>query len=287
MMRYGIGVAVMAMVWLAAGNAAARDRQILEKNFQAAPQVKTVTLSGDISAAELRLDAHDGGDLFTGRVRYDAERTEVDIALDKTGSAAEVEMIAKRLHKRGDLNSEGNLWTVSLSREYLWDIGLDIGAAECLLDLSGLPLQSLTLDVGASECEIVFDRPNPQELKRFSIDAGAGEMDVRGLGYARCRDFEFDGGAGSVEMDFDGFTSGFGTAHVDVGVGEIEIELPGDLPVRIIADDGWLSSVEIDDDVAESVRDGVWESPGYEKGTHGLELSIDVGIGQVTVTRSR
>jgi hypothetical protein len=142
------------------------------------------------------------------------------------------------------------------------------------------------LDVGASECEIRFDRPNPQELKRFSIDAGAGELDLHGLGYARCRDFELDGGAGSVEIDFEGFTSGFGTAHIDVGVGEVEIELPKDLPVRLVTDDGLLNSIEIDGDVGEDVRDGVWESAGYEKGARGLELSIDVGIGQVTVTRS-
>lgn len=287
MTRYGVWAAVTAMVILTAGGAEARDRQILEKNFPADPQVKKVTLSGDISAAELHLDTHDGGDLFTGRVRYDADRTKVDITLDKTGSTAELEMIGKRLHKHGDGRNEDNTWSVSLSRDYVWDIGFDVGAAECLLDLSGLPVAGLTLDIGASECEVVFDRPNPQEMKRLTIDAGAGELDLRGLGYARCRDFELDGGAGSVEMDFEGFTSGFGTAHIDVGIGEVKIDLPKDLPVRVVADDGWLSSVDIDGDVGESVRDGVWESAGFDNGARGLELSIDVGIGQVTVTRSR
>jgi hypothetical protein len=98
MMRYGVWAAVTALVFLATAAAPARDRQTLEKNFPADPQIKNVKLSGDISAADLRLESHDAGDLFTGRVRYDADRTEVDITLDKTGSTAELEMTGKRFH---------------------------------------------------------------------------------------------------------------------------------------------------------------------------------------------
>jgi hypothetical protein len=148
-------------------------------------------------------------------------------------------------------------------------------------------VEKMILDAGASECEVVFDRPNPQEMKRFSIDAGAGSLKLQGLGYARCSDFELNGGAGSVVIDFAGFDRGFRAAHIDVGVGEVEIEIPKDIPVRITADKGWLNSVDIDEDLGENIRDGVWESAGYERGTRGLEMSIDVGIGQVTVTRSR
>ncbi|MDD4052673.1 MAG: LiaF-related protein [candidate division Zixibacteria bacterium] len=287
MMRYKVFAVVFAVWWLTGNGLLAHDRQVLEKNFPADSQVKKVSLSGDISAAEVRLDGHDGGDLFAGRVRYDADRTKVDITLDKSGSTAELEMTGKRLHERGDFKSEDNAWSVSLSRDYTWDINIDVGATECELDLSGLSLEEFTLDAGASECEILFDRPNPREMKRFSIDAGAGSVELHGLGYARCRDFELDGGAGSVELDFNGFETGFLTAHIDVGVGEVKIKVPKGVPVHITADDGWLSSVDIDEDLGDNIGDGEWESDGYKRGTRGLDISIDVGIGQVTVNRSR
>jgi hypothetical protein len=287
MMRYGIWATVWGVLWLAGNGVWAHDRQVLEKNFPADAQIKKVSLSGDISAAEMHLVGHDGGDLFSGRVRYDADRTNVDITLEKAGTAADLQMTGKRRHEKSVFNNEENAWDISLSRSCIWDIGIDVGATDCLFDLSGVPVERMVLDAGASECEIVFDRLNPQEMRRFSIDAGAGSLKLQGLGYARCRDFELNGGAGSVVMDFDGFDRGFGTVHIDVGVGEVEIEIPKDIPVRITADKGWLSSVDIDEDLGENIRDGVWESVGYEQGARGLEMSIDVGIGQVTVTRSR
>lgn len=286
-MRYKVLAVVFAIWWLLGSALLAHDRQVLEKNFPADLQVKKVSLSGDISAAELRLDGHDGGDLFTGRVCYDADLTAVAITLDKSGSTAELEMTGKRLHERGNLKSENNAWSVSLSRDYTWDINIDVGATDCLLDLSGIPVERMILNAGASECEMVFERPNPKAMKRLSIDAGAGSLKLHGLGYANCSEFELDGGAGSVEVDFDGFDQGFRTAEIDVGVGEVDIEIPKDIPVRITADKGWLNSIDIDEDLGESRRDGVWESDGYEQGKRGLEISIDVGIGKVEVTRSR
>ncbi len=286
-MRNGIFAVAWAALWLAGNGILAHDRQVLEKNFPADPQIKNVSLSADISAAEIRLHGHDGGDIFTGRVRYDADRTTVDITMEKSAAAADIEMTGERRHGKSPFKNEENAWNVSLSRDYTWKIGLDVGAADCLVDLTGVPVEEITLDAGASECEVVFERLNPKDMKRFSIDAGAGSLKLRGLGYARCSEFEVDGGAGSVEIDFAGFDGGFRTAHIDVGVGEIEIEIPQGVPVRILADEGWLSSVDIDDDLGEKVRDGVWESDGYEKGTRGLEISIDVGIGQVSVIRSR
>jgi hypothetical protein len=287
MMRFRICAIVVAAGWISAGVLAAHDRQVLKKDFPADPQVKKISLTGDISAAEMHLVPHDGGDLFMGRVRYDADRTEVDITLDKSGSEAELEMTGKRLREKSLFKGEENDWDISLSRDYTWDINIDVGAADCLLDLSGLPVERMKLDAGASECEIVFDRPNPTAMKRLSIDAGAGSIKLHGLGYAQCEEFVLDGGAGSITADFDGFDQGFRTAHIDVSIGEVDIEIPEDLPARITTDEGLLNSVDIDDDIGESRGHGVWQSAGYEQGKYGLEISIDVGIGQVSVSRSR
>jgi hypothetical protein len=175
---------------------------------------------------------------------------------------------------------------MSLSRDYHWNLNLDIGMAQSRIDLSGLPLERLNLDVGASECQIEFSDPNPIPLDQIKIDAGAGDVKLYGLGYANFDDLTFDGGAGSFLLNFEGLKDGRRSVSIDVGVGSVEIELPHDYPVRVESEGGWFNSIELHDADLTKVDDGVYESKDYSRGgDRSLIIKLDVAMGKARIRR--
>lgn len=261
----------------------ARDRQTLEKSAPADAEVKTIHLETDLGAVELVMEAHDGGDLYTAEVRYDADKVRVDVNYEKSGSTADLFLSSEKIKKNLDLDTDDCRWRVSLSRDYVWEIKLDAGVTDGKMDFSGLPIESMGIDLGVSDCKIRFREPNPEEMHRLSIDAGVGEFEIVGLGYANVRDLEFDGGTGESVLNYDGLKRGSQTASIDMGVGSVRIEVPEGTPVRVESDDNWLNSIKTPRDFFDRVGDGVYETDGYEDAGYGLEIELDVGIGSAKI----
>lgn len=274
-----IGISALAF----GSNVNARDMQTLEKRLPADPGVKQVTLDSDIGAAEITLTTHAGGDMFSGDIRYDADKFRVDVEYEKTGTTADILLSSEQIRKFQSNRTRYCRWEIGLSRDYIWEIDLEIGASEGEMDFSGLPLEEMSLDIGASDCRIVFASPNPQRMRQLAIDAGAGDIEIIGLGYANFDRMSYDGGAGRVVLNFDGLDKGKRKAKIDVGVGEVRLELPDGFPVRVTSDDNWLNSVDVENVDLEEVDDGVYETEGFGKAAQGLEIDLDVGIGQAVI----
>lgn len=276
-------ILLSGMVIMLCSSISARDRQTLEKSAPADPEVKTIRLKADLGLVELVMSAHDGGDMYTVEVRYDADKVRVDVDYDKSGSSADLDLFSEKTRKSLDLDTDDCRWRVSLSRDYIWDIDLETGVADGKIDLSGLPIEAMSLDQGVSDCRITFSEPNPVEMRHLAIDAGVGDMKIFGLGYANVRDLEFDGGTGESLLNYEGFEHGSQTAQIDMGVGSVTIEIPRKTPVRIESDDSWLNSTSVPEEYFEEVDNGVYETEGYDKAEYGLEVELDVGIGSAKV----
>lgn len=261
----------------------ARDMKRLKRNIEADRKIKNIRLESDIGAARFNITTHEGGDIFETSVRYNSDKIKSEIDFEKSGSSAELFLSSSRRRKSYDVDSDHNRWKTSLSTAYEWDINLDIGFAESRIDLSGLPLENFSLDIGASEMRVEFDRPNPIILRRFTVNAGAGEIELIGLGYSNFERFNFDGGAGEFYIDFTGMTDGWHRASIEAGVGELRIHLPEDFPVRIDIDDSWLSSVEVIGNNLDEIDDNLFESDDFKEGKNGLEIDLDIGIGSVII----
>ncbi len=264
--------------------AAARDIEHLDTNIPADANIRNANLEADIGLARIRIDTREGGDIIEGHVRYDADKFRVDIEHDSQGDDLDIFLFSEQARRKLNLDSDDNDWQINLSRDCRWDIDLEMGFAECLLDLSGLPITNLVMDIGASECEVEFGLPNPERASLIDIDAGAGEVAIKGLGYANFEEFRFDGGAGDFVLNFEGDYSEFRRARIDVGVGAIRLELPRNLPVRIETSDGWLNSFSLRGARLTEVDDGVYETKDFDKAQFGLEIELDLGIGEAEIT---
>lgn len=271
-----------ALIFLCSG-AGARDMQRYSETIEADTQVKKIHLKLDIDIANLKIVAHSGEDMLTANARYDADKIRVDVEYEGSGSEADIFVISDQRKKRFNLDSDDCRWQISLSTDYTWDIIIDAGVTEGRLNLSGLPIERLKMDIGAGEFRVIFEEPNPESMRKFTVDAGAGELKILGIGYANCEVFNLDGGAGEFVLNFEGMTDGFHSANIDIGVGEVVVELPEELPVRLNAEEGWLNSINVRTSELDMDVDGRFETGNYDDADYGLEIDLDVGIGEASI----
>lgn len=262
----------------------ARDMQTFEKTVPADPGVKRMHLQADFGAAELRLSSHDDEDLVSARVRYNADRVETAVEYEKSGDDAELSLSSRQVRRKLDVDADDAIWRLSMSTACRWDIDLDLGAGETDMDLSGLPIEKFLLDFGASECRVAFTRPSPIPLEQARIDAGAGDVEIVGLGYTSFRLLDVDCGAGEFLLNFEGLGDGRHDVEIDVGIGSIRIEVPPGYPVRVEVDEGWFKSVDVRGIELDKVDGGVFESPDYASERDRLTVTLSIGMGEVIIT---
>lgn len=230
--------------------------------LKGAPAGKAVVIDGEYDKRE-----------FDYRFSYENRSGTGDLYFDIDGHDG---------HWKGS-SSEDNVWEISLTDKVPVDLKLDIGAAECDLQLGGMMISSFNLDVGAADCEVTFDTPNLTTLDRFVIDAGASSLEIKNLGNARFKELSFDGGVGSYELDFSGTFDFDAEAEISVGMGSVDILIPRDIGVRIFSDDGFMSSIDIPKRAFEEVDDGEFESKNWKEANGHLTITLDIGMGSADI----
>jgi len=274
-----IGLTLVLM--LSASGVGAREYETEEFVFPA-DDIETLDVLVSLGAGQFDITTEKMDDIARARVEYDPRRIEVFAEYEKRGSVGFLEFESDQ-HRIRDIDNDSNLWDIVLSDRYPTEMEINIGACRSEIDLSGLPLKLLSLDVGAAEGRIIFGRPNPIEADEIIINAGAASFSADKLGNAAFRRLTFEGGVGSFELDFSGEYKTRARARISIGLGSATIIIPRDLPVRVEADDGFLSSVEIDDGGRGEYDDDYYESDDFRDADIGLSLSIDVGLGSVEV----
>ena len=245
--------------------------------------IEKLVVEADFAAGEFRINAADIDEAAIIDVTYDTRRVEyiADYSVKRGTGYLFLESNIRRKH---DIDTDENVWDITLSTKYPTSLEFDIGACEAEFDLGGIPLQELDLDIGAASGLIEFSTPNPIRLRDMRIDAGASSLEMVSIGNANFEYFNFDGGVGSFELDFRGEYKGESTINVDIGLGSVDIVLPKDVPVRVETDgDSWLSSVEFHRDNLDEVDDDVYESPGFEDADERIILELSVGLGSADI----
>ena len=260
----------------------AAQEQISEKVD--AQGAKEVVVRLDLSAGEFRIAPADMVEAAKAEIDYNPRRVECSVESEVTRGRCVIDMISEN-RRRSNMDTEDNIWDITLSTRYENSIQMDIGACEADFDFGGLPLSELTINVGAASGKIDFSEPNPIRLSEINIDAGASSLDMNSIGNANFEYFNFDGGAGSFELDFRGQYREESRISIDVGLGSTDIILPKGVPVRVETEGGnWLSSVEFHNDDLDEVDDDVYESPDFEKADTRIILELSVGLGSIDVT---
>ena len=246
---------------------------------------ETIEARLEVALGRVTTGQAERGTLFQAEVALASDRLRPRFEHTTRGDQARVEL---GLHGgdvsfRGVRATRGNLWRLYFSGRTPLDLHLDLGAAEADLDLTGIPLQRLALTAGMAGATLRFNEANPVVAERIEVEAGLSSFTARGLGLARFREFDFDGGVGEFTLDFSGdaFQDG-ARATIDVGMASLTVLLPEGRPVRLGAPSSFVTHVEVPPRFAAIGR-GRWASPDAEHDPAAFEIDINAGPGKVEV----
>ncbi|HBY07607.1 MAG TPA: hypothetical protein DEH22_07405 [Chloroflexi bacterium] len=173
-------------------------------------------------------------------------------------------------------NTMKNTWNLKLSQRPL-NLKISAGAYSGQFELGGLALTALRVMDGAADVKLNFAEPNQAVMESFRYETGASSVVLTKLGNANFRSLDFQGGAGSYELDFSGDMQADATVRVDTGLSSLIIRVPNNLNVTVHFD-GALTNVD---------TQGSWGQSGglYTHSGDGpsLDITIKMGAGSVTL----
>lgn len=138
----------------------------------------------------------------------------------------------------------GHDWSVGLMRRVPLDLDLAAGSANASVDLTGMT-GSAELSTGSGEIQVSFGAAGGA-VESLEVRTGSGDVEIRGLGYARARDVEARTGSGQITLDLSG-SGGQWRTSIDVraGSGSITLIVPEGVGVRIRIDDRQASRAQL------------------------------------------
>jgi hypothetical protein len=175
--------------------------------------------------------------------------------------------------------------TAKFSEDIPLSLKIGVGAGRGNLDFTGLKIKSLKISAGASTAELRCDEPNPISCESVTIESGVSKFTASHLTNLNFRKLKFSGGVGAYTLDFSGKLRQKAYAEVEVGLGAITVYVPRDMPIRIVTDDSWFSSVDVDDSY-EKTKKNTYESETFAQSDVALTIKIGSGLGSIKV-RSR
>lgn len=169
--------------------------------------------------------------------------------------------------------------TVRFSPQADLNLSLAIGAATSTVDFGGLRLSSLVLETGASETEVRFSKPNAMRCTEAVFRAGAASLTVLGLGNSLCDRVSFEGGVGSVVLDYSGAWSANAQLEATLAVGGLTLRLPRSLGVTMTTE-RFLAAFEPEGFTRQGNR---YTSASNATATRHLDVTLTTSLGGVTI----
>ena len=160
------------------------------------------------------------------------------------------------------------------------DLEMNFGAGRAEVDLTGLAVRSLEVNTGASESVLRVGRANPVHMESATVNAGAADMRVEGIGNLNADRLTVKSGLGSVVLQLDGEWPRDGQLVVGMGLGALELRIPRSLGVRLWRPGSALASIDTN---GLEKRGGAYESANWESAEHKVEIEIAAVLGSVGI----
>jgi hypothetical protein len=167
--------------------------------------------------------------------------------------------------------------SLSLGQAKPYALTIESGASDSVIDLGGLPLSSLTIKEGAGSAEIDFSAPNPEEMEKLSINAGAVTLTIRNLANANFAAMTLDGGAATYEFDFGGELRRSAMVKLNAGASTMKLNLPTVTATRVTAE-SLLGNLDIGDGFFKK-EGAFWNEAALTGKEPALDITAKVTLG--------
>lgn len=169
--------------------------------------------------------------------------------------------------------------SIELANSVPISLSMNFGVCDANVDLGGMEISDATFSTGVCSFDLSFSSPNVIECDEINVKTGISSVSVENLANARARNIEFNGGLGSIKIDFGEKIQRDCSVSVKSGLGSVEISIPSSINTIITAPGGFLNSVDVSGFYSQG--DGVYRS-SVKTGPQ-LKLRIDSGLGGVTI----
>lgn len=229
-------------------------------------------------AGTLRVLPASADHLYRMEIRYADEGGQPLVEYNRNRRHLRLGTSSENFNRRSVQWADGATATIELSKQVPMDLDLHFGAGKADIELGGLSLRKVSISTGASEARVSFGSMNPIVADEISIEAGAAELHVIGLGNSRAKRVEFQGGVGATVLDFSGATGNM-EAEIEMGVGSLTLKLPRSHAVRIERN-AFLTSFS----APELERDGnSYVSRNWAAATQRLSIDVSAALGSIDI----
>ncbi len=234
----------------------------------------------EFGGGTLNVGAGAPGSLYAMQLSYDAERFQ-PVSRWESGTSTVTLGLASR--DKGTVGVGGTkqdqVADVQFSPQADLNLSMAMGAARSVVDLGGLRLSSLVVETGASQTEVRFSKRNAMRCTAAEFRAGVAELTVVGLGNSLCDRVSFEGGMGSVVLDYSGAWSADAKLEATLAVGGLTLRIPRAVGVTITTEQ-FLASFQ----PAGFTRQGNrYTSSNNATATRHLDIALTTSLGGVTV----
>lgn len=216
--------------------------------------------------------------LYQMELRYDEEGAGPLVEYDADDRTLRLGTNSGEFNRRGVRSAGEATATIRLTKEVPVDLEIKFGAGKADIELGGISLENLEIGTGASETTVRFSSPNPIEAEEVTIEAGAADLKVYGLGNARAARIEFQGGVGATVLDFSGAARNM-EAKVEMGIGSLVLRIPRSHGVRMERD-SFLTNFTVPGMTREGDH---FISSNWENASQKLEIELSAALGSVDI----
>jgi len=264
----------------------ARDRyENLTKNIPF-EKLDRLEVDIDIGVAELIIGKVKSNNLLEADITYNQRRGEPDIRFRQSGKTGYLRI------ESGDSDNEYNLedddrgdevWELLFTDKVPINFSIDVGLVDGMLNMTGLKVVDLDISGGLSDISLDFDEPNKETIDQMRIEVGLGEFKGFNLGNANFKALKLECGLGSATLDLMGdWRNPEAEMDVEVGLGSAKVEIPSKLGVEVLAEESFLSSINLDRELRE-VREGIYRSANWEDSHSRISVDAEVGLGSIKI----
>lgn len=240
------------------------------------PERGKLVLRIRVGGCRLRIRRGDGDRWVTGT--YHDPSGVLPCRVNEQGTQVEITQ-GVNLSGWSGLFSGTPLLDLALGVDRPYELILEGGASDNVLDLGGLPLTELKIRQGAGKYIIDFSTPNPIEMNELDIEGGAVGLEMRNLANANFLEMDVDGGASSYLFDFGGTLRQSAKVEISTGVSSVEIAIPTTTAAKVQID-STLGSLDIGDGFTK--RQGAfWTAAAESLSAPLLDIRTEVTVGQV------
>ena len=244
--------------------------------------VKSLRVVINLGMSELRLKrTNSPATAFSLNYDYSEEEKVPELDYDIEGDVGVLHLSNEGHGSFPFFGFHGNKDSVSieLANSVPASLKMKFGVGDANVDLGGMKISDATFSTGVCDFKLNFSSPNIIECNDLEIKTGISSISVENLSNSHARYIEFNGGLGSMKIDFGGKLQHDCEVKIKSGLGSVDISIPSDINTSITAPGNFVNSVDVSGFYAQG--DGAYRSD--KKTGPQLRITVDSGMGSITI----